>query len=82
MHVMKRLLSVGCLSWMLAGGLMALTATPALAQVDAITTASYDLRLGFTVDGKLRDVPVKAGDNVKKGDLLMALSPRVDPTSS
>jgi multidrug efflux system membrane fusion protein len=45
----------------------------ALAQIDAITTASYDLRMAFTVNGALAKVPVKAGDRVKAGDLLLAL---------
>lgn len=51
-----------------------LSASPlAWGQVDAITVASYDLRMGFTVDGKIAQVPVKAGDRVKAGDLLMSL---------
>jgi RND family efflux transporter MFP subunit len=45
----------------------------AQAQIDAITTASYDLRMAFTVNGVISKVPVKAGDSVKAGDLLLAL---------
>lgn len=50
-----------------------LSCSVAWGQVDAITVASYDLRLAFTVDGKVDQVPVKAGDRVKAGALLMSL---------
>lgn len=58
-----------CVAWMC----LLLTCSAAMAQVDAITVASYDLRIGFTVDGKVNKVPVKAGDRVKAGELLMSL---------
>lgn len=43
-------------------------------QIDAITKARYDLKLGFTVDGDVLKVYCKPGDRVKKGDLLMELN--------
>jgi len=42
-------------------------------QVEAITSARYDLALAFTVDGKVISVPVKPGDRVEKGQLLIQL---------
>jgi len=42
-------------------------------QIDAVTRARYDLRLGFTVGGKVLRVHVKPGARVNKGDLLMEL---------
>lgn len=52
---------------------MAFAGEPAFAQVDAITSPSHDLRMAFTVNGAVDKVPVKAGDTVKAGDLLVAL---------
>ena len=42
-------------------------------QIDAVTKARYDLKLGFTVDGKVVRIAVKPGESVKKGQLLMEL---------
>ena len=42
-------------------------------QVEAVTRARYDLKLGFTVGGKVQHLAVKPGDRVKKGQLLMEL---------
>lgn len=58
---------------MLAWCMLAATASFVRAQVDAISTARYDLRMGFTVDGRLLKVEVEAGDRVKAGDILMEL---------
>ncbi len=58
----------------LLGALLGLAGGQASAQVDAITTASHDLRIAFTVSGSLSKVPVQAGDTVKAGDLLLALN--------
>lgn len=44
------------------------------AQVDAVTRARYDLKLGFTVGGKVAKIHVKPGDMVQKGDVLMELA--------
>ncbi len=50
-----------------------LTGPVAWAQVEAVTKARYDLRLGFTVGGKVSRILVKPGDRVKKGQLLIEL---------
>ena len=44
-----------------------------LAEIDAVAAARHDLQLGFTVGGKVVNVPVKPGDHVKKGQLLMQM---------
>jgi len=44
-----------------------------LGQVEAVTKARHDLKLGFTVGGKVTRVLVKPGDQVKKDQLLMEL---------
>lgn len=78
--MLKRLIrprtSTGCV-WGRVGFVcflwVAIASPLCLAQVDAITMASYDLKMGFTVSGKLEKVQVQAGDKVKAGDLLMEL---------
>lgn len=42
-------------------------------EVDAMTRARHDLKLGFTVGGKVLKVHVKPGDKVKAGDVLLEL---------
>ncbi len=54
-------------------GLGSLIGTVCHGQVNAVTRARYDLKLGFTVGGKVIRVHVKPGDRVEKGDLLMEL---------
>lgn len=64
-------LSVGsCLSVL---AMLFAIAAPALAQVDAVTTARYDLKLGFTVGGKISKLNVKAGDKVEAGQVMLEL---------
>lgn len=46
---------------------------PSLGQVEAITTAKEDLKLGFTVGGKVAKVHVKLGDHVEKDQVLITL---------
>lgn len=46
---------------------------PALADVEAITTAKDDLQMGFAVGGKVASVSVKPGDRVEKGQVLITL---------
>lgn len=48
----------------------------ALAQVAAVTTARHDLRLAFTVPGRVQSVTVKPGDRVEKGQPLIVLDDR------
>lgn len=43
------------------------------AEYDAIASARHDLKLGFTVGGKIESVPVKAGERVTKGTPLIHL---------
>ncbi len=43
------------------------------AHIDAVTRARYDLKLGFTVGGKIVSIPVKPGDLVEQGQLLAEL---------
>ena len=50
-----------------------LIAPPCWGQVDAVTKARHDLKLGFTVDGKVVRVLVKSGERVEEGQLLMEL---------
>ena len=52
---------------------MVLAGQPCLGQIDAVTKARHDLKLGFTVDGKVVRVLIKPGDRVKRGQLLMEL---------
>lgn len=54
-------------------GLGTLASPLCRAQINAVTKARYDLKLGFTVGGKVVRVHVKPGDSVNKGDLLMEL---------
>jgi RND family efflux transporter MFP subunit len=42
-------------------------------EVDAITVPRHDLRLGFTIDGKIQTINVKPGDRVKQGDVIVEL---------
>lgn len=51
----------------------AMTATVSGAEIEAVTTARYDLKLGFTVGGKVVSVPIKPGDYVEAGQVLMTL---------
>lgn len=51
-----------------------LSGSPALAQVDALAQARHDLKLAFTVDGQVAQVPVKHGQRVEAGQLLIALN--------
>ena len=46
---------------------------PVMAEIDAVTTARFDLKLGFTVGGKIDKVNVRAGDRVKAGQVLLEL---------
>lgn len=43
------------------------------AQVQAVTKARHDLKLGFTVGGKVAKVLVKPGDRVEKDQVLLTL---------
>lgn len=45
-----------------------------LADIEAITAARHDLALGFVVGGKVVDLPVKPGEHVEKGQLLIKLN--------
>ncbi len=45
----------------------------ASAQVDALTQARYDLKLAFTVEGQVAEVPVQHGQRVEAGQTLIAL---------
>lgn len=56
----------------LLAGLM-LSATTFAAPVAAVTTAKHDIRLGFTVPGRVARVLVKSGDTVKTGAPLIEL---------
>ena len=47
--------------------------TACFGEFEAITKARHDLRLGFTVPGKVLVRHVQPGDTVKKGDLLIEL---------
>lgn len=42
-------------------------------EVDAVTRARHDLKLGFTTGGKVLKVHVKPGDKVAAGDVLLEL---------
>jgi RND family efflux transporter MFP subunit len=42
-------------------------------QIEAVTKARHDLRLGFTVPGKVLVRAIHPGDHVKKGDVLIEL---------
>lgn len=50
-----------------------LCAASCFGQIEAVTKARHDLRLGFTVPGKVLVRHVHPGDVVKKGDLLIEL---------
>ena len=49
------------------------TTPGAWAQVDALTQARYDLKLAFTVEGQVWEVPVQHGQKVEAGQLLIGL---------
>ena len=63
----------GVLAWVAWSGVVQSTST---AEIEAITTARHDLELGFTIGGKVVDLPVKPGDKVEKGQLLVRLENR------
>ena len=46
--------------------------------IEAVTHPSYDGLLSFPVTGRVLEVPVKVGQRVKKGDLLVQLDDRVE----
>ena len=52
---------------------VAMLGSVCLGQIDAVTRARHDLRLGFTVGGKVLHIYAKPGDHVEKGDLVMEL---------
>ncbi len=52
---------------------LAVCAPPCFGQIEAVTKARYDLKLGFTVGGKVGRIHVKPGDTIQKDDLLMEL---------
>lgn len=60
------------LGLLMLGALLA-ASTRALGQVDAVSSARYDLKLGFTVGGKVTRLYVKKGDVVAAGDPLIEL---------
>jgi RND family efflux transporter MFP subunit len=47
-----------------------------LVEHPAVTAARHDLKLGFTVPGKVLTLSVKAGDRVEQGQALMVLDDR------
>ena len=53
--------------------LCCLLTSTCLGQIEAVTKARHNLRLGFTVQGKVLVRHVNPGDQVKKGDLLIEL---------
>ena len=57
----------------LLAGLTLCLSTAAAAPVSAVTTAKHDLRLAFTVPGRVAKVHVKPGDTVKAGATLIEL---------
>jgi len=46
--------------------------------IEAVTHPSYDGMLSFPVAGRVLEVPVKVGQRVKKGDLLVQMDDRVE----
>lgn len=44
--------------------------------VEAVTQARHDLDLGFTIRGSVRDVPVRPGQRVEEGQILIELDDR------
>ena len=46
-------------------------------QIDAVTAAKYDLKLGFAIPGRIDVPPVAPGTVVKKGDVLTKLDDKV-----
>ncbi len=59
--------------WVVAALVLSLTSGVSWAQVDAVANARHDLQLGFTVGGKVLSVPVKPGDRVTKGQVLIIM---------
>ncbi len=59
--------------WMPALLVVLASSLPVMAEIDAVTTARFDLKLGFTVGGKIDKVNVRAGDRVKAGQVLLEL---------
>ncbi len=68
---MSRKIAYYCLAVALAAGW--LTPPSVHGQVEAVTKARHDLKLGFTVGGKVGRVLVKPGDTVEQGQVLMEL---------
>lgn len=65
---MKRMLLTLCLC--------CLCSTTCFGQIEAVSKARHDLRLGFTVPGKVLVRSVHPGDVVRKGDILIELEDR------
>lgn len=59
--------------FLLALSICCILTTACFGEFEAITKARHDLRLGFTVQGKVLVRHVQPGDTVKKGDLLIEL---------
>jgi len=65
-----RTMMLGCLAgWVAAAGV----ASAAEPGIEAITRPSADLTLAFVRPGRIAEMPVKEGDAVKPGDLLVRL---------
>ncbi len=52
---------------------LACAAGPTMAQTEAIAMAKHDLKVGFPVGGRIAEIQVEAGDQVKEGDVLATL---------
>ncbi len=52
------------------------TSAPTVTRYEAVAEAREDRRLGFTVPGKVAHIPVKEGQHVKAGQVLMELDDR------
>ena len=59
--------------WILAGWSVLSITSVCWAQVDAVANARHDLQLAFTVAGKIVSVPVKPGDRVTAGQVLIIM---------
>lgn len=66
---------------LLAALLMALGAVRAVAEpleVEGVSRPQYNAQLNFSASGMVYDIPVKSGQAVKKGDLLIHLDSRAE----
>ena len=66
---LKSVSFLAALVWLLAGGVLPSQAE----EIQAITTPSADVTLSFVVPGRLFEVLVKEGDQVKRNQLLARL---------